>query len=136
MQLNPYFIFNGNCEEALNFYAQALGGEILHLMRFGDAPGDSQASGDKNMVMHATFKAGDIMIMASDSGNHPVKDTGSGQVFLNINCDDAGSQDKMYNALCEGGKVLMPLNDTFWGARFGMVSDKYGINWMLNLEKK
>lgn len=137
MQLTPYLMFNGQCEEALNFYAKALDGEIKDLMKFEGSPVESMATeGDKNRVMHSHFVAKDFIFMASDTGEGGPKLNPNGMVHLSLNCEDPGQQEKIFRALSEGGIVGMPLQDTFWGARFGMLTDKFGICWMLNCEKK
>src|SRR5690242_13557104 len=130
MELTPYIIFNGNCEEALNFYAKAMEGEVKHISRYSDMPGDAQMGMDKNKIMHSTFEAGAVKFMASDGpggGN-------GGAVNLSLHFEDADKQQRVFNALAEGGTVKMPLQDTFWGARFGMLKDKFGIDWMFNHE--
>jgi PhnB protein len=135
MDLTPYLMFNGTCEEALNFYAKALGGQIKDLMRFEGTPAEGM-SADKNKVMHSHFVADGIFFMASDSGHEGGAATSSGtQVHLSINCKTEDELNKAFNGLAEGGNVTMPLNDTFWGAKFGMLTDKYGINWMFNYDK-
>jgi PhnB protein len=140
MELTPYIIFNDNCEEALNFYAVAMDGQIKNMMRFGDMPpgegGNPLSDADKSKVMHSHFEAEGIRFMASDSGMGVGTSYGSGQVHLSINFEDERKMEKMFNALSEGGKVTMPLQDTFWGARFGMLTDKYGMNWMFNHDKQ
>lgn len=136
MQLTPYLMFNGQCEEALNFYAKALNGEIKDLMRFEGSPVESLATeADKQRVMHSHFVAKDFRFMASDTGEGGPKLNPNGMVHLSVNFDDATEQEKVFNALAEGGVAGMPLQDTFWGARFGMLTDKFGICWMLNYEK-
>ena len=135
MKLTPYLMFNGNCEEALNFYAKALGGGIVHLSRYEGSPMESMAS-DKQKVMHATLIAKDITIMGADDGQEEKKNKGSGAVHLNINFDNTDEEEKVFNALVEGGRSTLPLQDTFWGSKFGMLTDKFGINWMLNCELK
>ena len=135
MNLTPYIIFNGNCEEALNFYASCFGGEIKDLMRFEGSPASEMAV-DKQQVLHAIFIAKGIMIMASDSGQGAPTEVDGGKVHLSINFDTAEEQEKVFNALKEGGRETMPLDDTFWGARFGMLIDKFGINWMFNYDKQ
>jgi len=132
MGIVPYIMFNGNCEEALKFYEKALGGEIANLMRAGESPVDTQMQ-NPQQVMHAHFnKDGNLLFMASDGmGN----ETGAGMVHLSLNFNDSGSIQNVFNALSDGGKVSMPLQDTFWGATFGMVTDQYGVNWMLNYDK-
>lgn len=131
MEIMPYIMYNGNCEEALNFYAKALGGEIKDLMRFEVSPAESM-SADKQKVMHSHFAVGGKhLFMASDGGESKE----GGMVHLSLNCQSAEEIEKVYTALGEGGKQTMPLNDTFWGARFGMLTDRFGVNWMLNWDK-
>lgn len=132
-QLDFYLNFPGNCEEALNFYAACLDGTIESLQRFGEAPGD-HGDAHKNLVMHANFKAGNISFMASDQmPGAPV--TSGNQVNLCLSLTDEDEQTAIFEKLSAGGTVTMPLEDTFWGARFGMLVDKYGVNWMTNCEK-
>ena len=138
MEVAPYIIFNGNCEEALNFYANALGGQVQQIMRYSDAPPEVQQNmgGGGDLVMHATFQAGGIMLMASDSGKTaPATGKEGGMVHLSINFDDSGALENAFMKLGEGGTVTMNLQDTFWGARFGMLTDRFGINWMFNFDK-
>ena len=127
-------MFNGNCEEALKFYEKALGGEIKDLMRFEGSPMENMTA-DKNQVMHSNFAVnGNIFFMASDGGfGQP--GNGSGMVHLSLNFDDAGKIQQTFAALSEGGNVTSPLQDTFWGATFGMLTDKFGVNWMFNYDK-
>lgn len=133
INLQVYFAFNGNCEEALNFYQYCFNGEITSLMRFADSPMpvDEQF---KNRVLHSSFKAEELFFMASDTMPGQPFNPGN-QVSINVNCDSEDRQTEIFNRLSEGGVVPMPLQDTFWNARFGMVIDKYGIPWMLNYEK-
>jgi len=133
MKLTPYIIFNGRCEEALNFYAKVLGGEIKHLSRFEGSPAESM-SVDKQKILHATFEAGEVRFMASDSGESEQASSNGGMVHLTLDIENAEELDKVFNALSEGGKITMPLQDAFWGARFGMLTDQFGINWMFNHE--
>ena len=132
--LNVYLTFDGNAKEAMTFYQQALGGE-LHVMPFSMGQGVPIPPGSENRTMHATLANGKMTLMASDSlPDHPHQ-RGVNNYTLNIDCDDPAEQDKLWSALSAGGKVNMPLQDTFWGARFGMLVDKFGIAWMLNCEK-
>ncbi|HEX8461480.1 MAG TPA: VOC family protein [Segetibacter sp.] len=135
MNVTPYIIFSGNCEEALNFYAKGLGGEIKDLNRFEGSPVEGMAE-DKQLVMHAIFVAKGVMLMASDSGKNAPAETDGGRVHLSLNFDNIEDIDQAFNALSEGARVTMPLEDTFWGARFGMLTDKFGINWMFNYDKQ
>ena len=128
--LNVYLTFPGNCEEALNFYKECLDGEILNLQRFGESPMETPDA-DKQRVMHAEFKADGIYLMASDS--MPDQPTQPGSIIqLSINLDNAAEQKQLFNRLAAGGTVTFPLQETFWGAEFGMLIDKFGIHWMLN----
>ena len=132
--LNVYLFFNGNCEEAMNYYKKCLGGEIVSVMSFGESnmPIPEEA---KNRIMHAELKADNIYIMASDGT--PDKQVTIGDNYsLSINCTSEEEQENVFNKLVSGGKVTMPLQDTFWGAKFGMLTDKFGINWILNFNKR
>lgn len=135
MQVTPYFTFDGNCEEALNFYAKAFHGQINHLQRFEGSPADSMTS-EKQRVLHAQFVARKISFMASDSGDETWKAHGGNMMHLSVDFDDASELEKVFKALSEGAIISMPLQDTFWGARFGMLTDKFGINWMFNYDYK
>ncbi|MCP9290301.1 VOC family protein [Gracilimonas sediminicola] len=130
--LVPYLFFRGNCEEAMNYYKECLDGEITALQRFGDTemPVDDD---HKQKIMHGELKADGIQMMFSDGAPH--KDITEGDnVQLNINIDSEEEQDRLFELLSEGGEVTMPLETTFWGARYGMLKDKFGIRWMLNCE--
>jgi PhnB protein len=129
----PYLNFNGNAREALNFYEQALGGKVTQLGTFGEA---NMAKDDsmKDKVLHAIFEAGALKFMVSDCPPGVSVNSGD-QVSLSLNFTDAESIEKTYAAMSEGGTVTMPLQDTFWGARFGMTKDKFGIHWMFNYDK-
>ena len=135
MQLTPYIMFNGNCEEALKFYIKTFNGEIKNLMRYEGSPVE-QFSKDKQKVLHSHFSAKGLLFMAADSGEGGPQAVKDGMVHLSINFNDMARQEKVFNALSEGGKVNMPLQDTFWGAKFGMLTDKFGVNWMFNCEMK
>ena len=133
MQLNPYLAFHGNCEEALTFYKACLGGEFESLNRFKDGP-DEMAGMKvpglfKNKVMHMTWRFDGNVVMASDS-LEPVP--AGGHVTLSVSMDNVEAMNTIFNKLSEGGHVTMPLEDTFWGARFGMFTDRYGTKWMFN----
>jgi PhnB protein len=132
--MNVYLNFAGDCEEALNFYKNCLGGDIISLQRFGDSPVPSDET-HQNQVMHAEFKAGDVYLMASDTMPDMPLQSGN-NITLNLNFSDIQAQAEVFAKLSAGGNVIMPLEDTFWGARFGMFVDKYGINWMTNCDIK
>lgn len=132
LQLSVYLNFPGTCREALNFYKDALKGDILSMQTFGEAPMPSSDS-EKDRIMHAEFKAGEVYFMASDTMETMPVQPGN-NITLSLNLTSSEEQDRIFNHLSEGGRVNMPLQDTFWGARFGMLTDKFGINWMLNRE--
>jgi PhnB protein len=126
--LNPYLNFDGKTEEAMKFYAEALGGK-LELMRFGDSPMPTPPE-RKNRVMHATLKTDTLLLMAADSHQEQVPKSGDA-VHLSLNFTDKAEQQRMWERLSPGASVTMPLGDTFFG-RFGMLTDKFGIHWMLH----
>ena len=129
MHLTPYLTFDATCEEALRFYAKHLGGEFQIMQRFGEAPGEIPEV-LKDRVLHAQFRSGDMYFMASDA--MPGDDVKPGNITLSLDLKDADQQTRIFNAFADGGQVPMPLEETFWGARFGMVIDRFGIPWMLN----
>ena len=141
--INPYLTFDGNCNEAMTFYSKALGGNLT-MQTFKDVGMDKPGAGDR--IMHAridkgTGSAGSMsegasaLLMASDSQPGDKVSFGD-NIWLAVDCDGNDEQDRVFAALSEGGKVVMPLDNTFWGARFGMLKDKYGIGWMLNNDIK
>ena len=134
MKLNPYLHFDGDAEEALNFYKNALGGEIAMLSRYGDSPMPTDDDW-KNKLMHSRLIFDGNMIMISDSfkGMGAKKE---GNVQLNIDVESIDKINEVFAKMAEGGKVTMELQDTFWGARFGMLKDKFGVDWMFNHELK
>jgi PhnB protein len=134
MKLIPYITFNGNCEEALNFYRSIFGGEIISIGRYGDSPMKVDEK-HKQKVLHARIQIGDYLLMASDSMPDKAPVLGN-NISLSIELDEAAAMETAYSKLSEGGKKTMPLGDMFWGARFGMLTDKYGIHWIFNCEKK
>ena len=137
--VQPYLFFNGRCDEALEFYRKTLGAEVEMLMRFKDSPeppqeGQEGCGGgkiDPDKVMHSSFRIGNTTVMASDG-----RCTGATnfQGFsLSIAPKTEAEADRIFAALSEGGKVEMPLTKTFWSAKFGMLEDKFGIGWMVNV---
>jgi PhnB protein len=132
--LVPYLHFNGEAEEVLNFYKDAFGGEIIMLSRYADSP--MQVSDDwKNKIIHARLKFDDNIIMISDSHNGQLA-LKEGNIQLSVEVDDEKKIVEVFNKMAEGGKVTMPLAKQFWGATFGMLQDKFGVNWMFNHEEK
>ena len=134
MQLQPYLFFDGRCEEALNFYEQALGAEVMMLMRFKDSPEPHPSgipAGAENKVMHTCFRIGETTLMASD-GHCQGQMTFQG-VALAVTVANEADVDRCFNALADGGQVQMPLDKTFWSPRFGMVTDRFGLCWMVSV---
>lgn len=136
-QLQPYLFFTGNCEEALNFYKGVFGGEIGEISRWKDMPSDAGGPPvtpeNQNKVMHANFKSDAVAFMGADAS--PGKQYGEGPISLSLGLSDEAEAQRIFDALSKGGNVEMPLQDTFWGAKFGMFTDKFGIDWMINCQK-
>jgi PhnB protein len=130
MQVQPYLFFDGRCEEALDFYKKNLGATVDMLMRFKEAPEQSMVSPDsREKVMHSAFRISDTQVLASD-GRCMGKPTFQG-FALTINAKDEADAGRLFNALGQGGQVQMPMNETFFARRFGMVADKFGVGWMV-----
>jgi PhnB protein len=135
-QLNPYLTFNGTAEQAIKLYESALGARSENVMRFGDGAGGMPvAPADKNRVMHAVLKLGGGTLMLSDSMSAQPAPTES-NVTVTLDFDDVADMTHKFDALAKGGQITMPLNDTFWGAKFGMLTDAYGVKWMFNCETR
>ena len=131
MQVQPYLFFEGRCEEAIEFYRGALGAEVTSLMRFKDNPDPSGmcAPVAEDKVMHASFRIGETTVMASDG---MAEGTPKFQGFsLSLSAPDETEADRMFAILAEGGQVQMPLSQTFFSPRFGMVADRFGVSWMI-----
>ncbi|WP_212004842.1 VOC family protein [Chitinophaga sp. HK235] len=134
--LNPYLNFDGNCEEAFNFYKSVFGGDFTNLTRFSDVPKEYQASpSDGQLVMHVSLPISNgSVLMGSDRPPYMGAVTKGDSCYLSITTTSEEETQKLFNGLSAGGKVLMPLDKTFWGAYFGMFSDKYGVLWMVNYD--
>lgn len=133
--LNTYLNFNGNTEEAFNFYKSVFGGDFAVLQRFKDSPGcEGMAVGDQEKIMHVALPIGGNILMGTDvTDPMPASTFGSG-ISLSV---DAGSEEEahaLFNSLSAGGTVAMALEKMFWGALFGMATDKFGIQWMVNYD--
>lgn len=139
--VNPYLTFHGNCEEAFNLYKSVFGGEFTNLGRFNEmppiegAPAISEEAG--NFIMHVSLPiSSETILMGSDSSETFGQPTVIGNNYsVSINTESRAEADKLYNRLSEGGKIEMPLQDTFWGAYFGMFADKFGVQWMINFDE-
>ena len=130
--IEPYLFFEGRCEEAVEFYKKAVEAEVVMMMRFKDAPDPNACKGvPGDKIMHATLRIGRSNVMASDGRcNEPMKFQG---FSLSLGVNTEAEADKYFGALAQGGQVIMPLSKTFWSPRFGMVTDKFGIMWMINV---
>ncbi len=132
--IQPYLMFGGRCEEALEFYRTALGAQIDMLMRFKDSPEPPPPGmlppGFENKVVHASFRIGDNILMASDGCEEGQRYSG---FSLSIAVATEAEADHFFTALSNGGQIQMPLAKTFWSPRFGMLTDRFGISWMINV---
>jgi PhnB protein len=130
MQVQPYIFFDGRCDEALDFYKTAVGAKVDMLMRFKEAPDQSMVTpGSKEKVMHAAVHLGDTQVLMSD-GHCQGKANFQG-FSLAVSVKDETEADKTFTALADGGQVTMPLAKTFFSPRFGMLTDKFGVGWMV-----
>ena len=129
-QLNPYLQFNGTAAQAIQLYESALGAKTEALMRFADAPGMDKPE-HRDRIMHSMLRVGPGIIMVSDTmPGQP--STSGGNIDVCLDFDDVDDMASKFNALAAGGAVTTPLQDTFWGARFGTLTDAYGVKWMFN----
>jgi PhnB protein len=135
MQVQPYLNFNGRCEEALAFYGKALGAKIEMLMRFKDSPDPGMVTpGSEEKVMHSSFRVGDATVLASDGRCQG--QTNFQGISLTLSVADAAEAEKRFGSLADGGQVQMPLTETFFSPRFGMVADRFGVTWMVLVESR
>lgn len=138
-QINPYLTFNGNCEEAFVFYKSVFGGEFPYIGKFKDMPptdGQKIPESQLEKIMHVSLPISkETSLMGSDSSPEFGQATVMGNnVTISINAESKDEADRLFNGLSAGGKVTMPMNTTFWGAYFGMFTDKFGIHWMVNFD--
>jgi PhnB protein len=134
MQLNPYLMFDGKCEAAFKFYEQALGGQIVAMMPHEGSPMESQVPAEwRKKIMHARLTIGDKVLMGSDAppGQHQPMQGFS----VTLSVDEPAEADRIFNALSAGANICMPIQETFWARRFGMLTDQFGTPWMINCEK-
>ena len=131
--VNPYLMFEGNCAEAMNFYKTALNG-TLETMPFEGSPVEVPDN-YKDKILHSTLKFGDAVIMASDGIPGQKYDFGNG-THISISVNTLDEAKTFFKNLSDGGKITMPFEKTFWGASFGMLTDRFGINWMVNCDEK
>ncbi len=134
MQLTPYLNFNGQCKEAFQFYEQCLRGKITAMVTYGETPAAEHVSPDtRDRIIHARLEVGGAVLMASDSPPELFEEQKGMSVSLHV--DDPAEAERIYHALADGGRVRMPIEETFWAARFGMLVDRFGTPWMVNCEK-
>lgn len=138
-QVNPYLIFNGNCEEAFLFYQSVFGGEFPYMGKFKDMPADDNcppvSEEDANRIMHVSLPIGNTVLMGSDSNSQSGDVVMGANVSISINTESRAEADRIFNGLSAGGNPFMPMSNTFWGAYFGMFVDQFGINWMVNFDE-
>jgi PhnB protein len=134
--VQPYLFFGGRCEEALEFYGKAVGAEIVMLSRFKDAPEMKPEMPEcfDEKVMHATVRIGSSMFLASDGRCEGDPEFEGFSMAINVPTESEAEQ--LFNALSEGGAVVMPLEKTFWAPKFGMVQDRFGVGWMVSVAHK
>ncbi|HZP74859.1 MAG TPA: VOC family protein [Pseudolabrys sp.] len=135
MQTNTYLLFNGTCEEAFKFYEKLLGGKIEAMLTHEGTPMENNTPAEwRKKIMHARMALGDQYLMASDAPPGYYQEP---QGFsVNIAVDNVADAERIFKALAEGGNVRMALQETFWAKRFGMVTDRFGIPWMVNFENR
>jgi PhnB protein len=135
---NTYLNFNGNCEEAFNFYRSVFGGEYTYIGRYGEMPENEKykvPDADKNKLMHIALPIGTSVLMGSDTGGEWASAFIQGNNFsVIISTDSPEEANHLFNALAQGGQITMPLGDTFWDDYFGTITDKFGINWMVSFD--
>jgi PhnB protein len=129
--INPYLFFNGNASDAVAFYQKAIDATVVRIARYSDTPGGNLPPEHADKVMHAHLETGGGTLLLSDGVMGPPNTHGDG-VCVCLQYDGRGDVDRHFAALAEGGTVLEPLQDTFWGARFGLLKDTFGIHWMFN----
>ena len=134
MQVNPYLFFNGQCEAAFKFYEKLLGGKILAMMPHEGTPVANSVPVEwRSKIIHARMVVGNQILMGSDAPpDHQQKPQG---FSVNIGVNDPAEAERIFHALVEGGTATMPIGETFWATRFGMLVDRFGIPWMINCEK-
>ncbi|WP_202910469.1 VOC family protein [Hymenobacter sediminis] len=131
--LTPYLCFDGTCQEAMTFYQQCLGGELMVQHFAGTPAAEHVAPEAQNGVLHSVLSTDRFTLMASDAGMQKI--TKGNMVSLSLDCKSEEEITRYFTVLSEGGTVTMPLADTFWGALFGMFTDRFGIDWMVNYDK-
>ena len=135
MELSPYLIFNGNCEAAFRLYEQLLGGRIELMMRNGESPMANETPPElKDKILHVRMLVRGQALMGSDAP--PGRFEKPQGAWVSLSVDSTSEAERVFKALADGGSTVMPLEKTFWAEAFGMVTDKFGIKWMINCEKR
>jgi PhnB protein len=133
--IEPYLFFNGRCEEAIEFYRKALGAEVEMMMRYKESPEPPPPGtvprGFEDKIMHSSFRIGQTTVMASDGCSAGKASFEGFSLGLHVSSD--AEAHRAFSALADGGKIKMPLTKTFWSPRFGMLEDRFGIGWMINV---
>lgn len=133
MKLTPHVAFGGQCEAAFKFYERCLGGKIVTMLAYGDSPWRNSAAGMAGKIVHATLMAGDSTLMGADVLPEQYERPKGFHVLLGI--DDPAEAERVYEALLENGSAQMPLQQTFWAVRFGVLVDQFGVSWEINCEQ-
>ncbi|MGH8082615.1 MAG: VOC family protein [Lysobacter sp.] len=132
MQLSTYLSFNGDCRQAFEFYQATLGGTIHALMPFGESPGcETLGADDREKIMHGCYELDGFMLMATDA-NAMYPYTGVNGAHVALSLSDADAARRIFDALSDRGNVQMPLQETFWAKAYGIVTDRFGVPWMIN----
>lgn len=139
--INPYLTFTGNCEEAFNFYRSVFGGDFSYVGRFSEMPEDENykmPESEKNNIMHISLPISkETVLMGSDTGGEWAPKTIVGNnISISINAQSKEEADRLFKNLSKGGRITMPIDDTFWGDYFGMCTDRFEINWMVSFNDK
>ncbi|MEJ1928987.1 VOC family protein [Nostoc sp. NIES-2111] len=130
--LDVYMVFPGTCREALDFYSHALEGKAVTVQTFGETPGFGHMPPER--IMYSVFEAEGVRFLASDGMDPTAIPPIGGNITLTLNFTDVPTLESTFSRLADGGKILMPVQDTFWGSRFGMCQDRFGAIWMVNCE--
>jgi PhnB protein len=135
MRMNPYLTFNGNCEAAFRFYEKSLGGKIEAMMPHEGTPSEQHVPADwRKKVMHASLKVGDQVLMGTDAPPGQYEPMKGFKVTLHV--DNPTEAERLFGVLSADGTVQLPIQETFWAARFGMLTDRFGTPWMINCDKR
>jgi PhnB protein len=135
MKLTTYLSFTGNCEEALKFYIKALGAKPVMMLRYSETPAAKESPKEmQQKIIHGRIAIGDNLIMASDGPANQVSPPGG--FSINIGVDTIEEAERLFKGLSEKAEICMPMEETFWAQRFGMLKDQFGVPWMVNCEKK